>query len=110
MVLVTVVGRPTAERFLVDGGSKTFSSDGGDGPPFPGRGLVVDRPDLIIDFMTEEHGVGRIMGDDDVAIGERLRVIPLHVCSCVNLFDRAHGIRGDVVERRINITARGRIR
>jgi D-serine deaminase-like pyridoxal phosphate-dependent protein len=109
-VLVTVVARPTAERFLVDGGTKTFSADGGDGPPFPGRGVVVDRPELVIDFMNEEHGVGHVVGDADLSIGERLRVIPLHVCSCVNLFDRAHGIRGDVVERRINITGRGRIR
>jgi D-serine deaminase-like pyridoxal phosphate-dependent protein len=109
-VLVTVVARPTAERFLIDGGSKTFSSDGGDGPPFPGRGVVVHRPDLVIEFMNEEHGVGRVPGDVELAIGERLRVIPLHVCSCVNLFDRAHGIRGDVVEQRITIEARGRIR
>ena len=35
-VLATVVARPTAERFLIDGGTKSFSSDGGDGPPFPG--------------------------------------------------------------------------
>ena len=62
-VLVTVVARPTAERFLVDGGTKTFSADGGDGPPFPGRGVVVDRPDLVIDFMNEEHGVGRLLTD-----------------------------------------------
>jgi D-serine deaminase-like pyridoxal phosphate-dependent protein len=109
-VLVTVVARPSAERFLIDAGTKTFSADGGDGPPFPGRGVVVDRSDLVIEFMTEEHGVGRVLSDAELAIGERLRVIPLHVCSCVNLFDRAHGIRGDVVERRINITARGRIR
>ena len=33
-VLVTVVARPTPERFLIDGGTKSFSADGGDGPPF----------------------------------------------------------------------------
>ena len=94
-VLVTVVARPTAERFLVDAGSKAFSSDGGDGPPWPGRGLVLGRPDLILDFLSEEHGVGHIEGGGDLAIGERLQVVPLHVCSCVNLFDTAAGIRGD---------------
>jgi D-serine deaminase-like pyridoxal phosphate-dependent protein len=34
-------------------------------------------------------------------------VIPLHVCSCVNLFDLAYGVRGGVVEREIPIAARG---
>ncbi|MGH2631753.1 MAG: alanine racemase [Actinomycetota bacterium] len=109
-VLVTVVARPTAERFLVDGGTKSFSSDGGDGPPFPGRGLVIGRPDLVLDFMTEEHGVGHIEGGGDVSIGERLPVVPLHVCSCVNLFDGAVGIRGDRVDREIAIEARGCVR
>ena len=109
-VLVTVVARPTAERFLVDAGSKAFSSDGGDGPPWPGRGVVLGRPDLVLDFLSEEHGVGHIEGDGEVSIGERLQVVPLHVCSCVNLFDTAVGLRGDVVDHEIRIAARGRLR
>jgi D-serine deaminase-like pyridoxal phosphate-dependent protein len=109
-VLATVVARPTAERFLVDAGSKAFSSDGGDGPPWPGRGVVLGRPDLILDFLSEEHGVGHIEGDGDLAIGQRLQVVPLHVCSCVNLFDTAVGIRGGRVDHEIAIAARGRMR
>jgi D-serine deaminase-like pyridoxal phosphate-dependent protein len=108
-ILATVVARPTAERFLIDAGSKSLSSDGGNGPPFPGRGVVVGRPDLVIDFTTEEHGVGHITGDAaSLVIGERLEVIPLHVCSAVNLFDVAYGLRGGMVERTIPIAARGR--
>jgi D-serine deaminase-like pyridoxal phosphate-dependent protein len=107
-ILATVVARPTAERFLIDAGTKAFSSDGGDGPPFPGRGVVVGRPDLVFDFMNEEHGVGHRTTDRDVAIGERLEVIPLHVCAAVNLFDRAYGVRGGAVETVIPIAARGR--
>jgi D-serine deaminase-like pyridoxal phosphate-dependent protein len=109
-VLVTVVARPTAERFLVDAGSKAFSGDGGDGPPWPGRGVVLDRPDLVLDFLSEEHGVGHIEGGDDVSIGDRLQVVPLHVCSCVNLFDTAVGIREGRVDHEISIAARGRMR
>jgi D-serine deaminase-like pyridoxal phosphate-dependent protein len=107
-VLATVVSRPTAERFLIDAGSKAFSSDGESGPTFPGRGLVVGRPDLVIDFMNEEHGVGHLIGDTALAIGERLEVVPLHVCSAVNLFDEAFEIRGGQVERTIAIAGRGR--
>ena len=108
-VLATIVARPTAERFLIDGGTKSFSSDGGDGPPFPGRGVVAGRPDLVLDFMSEEHGVGHLVGDAELRIGERLEVIPLHVCSTVNLFDVAFGIRDRVVEREIAIAARGKV-
>jgi D-serine deaminase-like pyridoxal phosphate-dependent protein len=109
-VLVTVVARPSAERFVVDGGTKTFTSDGGDGPPFPGRGVVLGRPDLVLDFMNEEHGVGHIEGDGDVAIGDRLQVVPLHACATVNMFDVAVGARGDSVERELAIAGRGKIR
>jgi D-serine deaminase-like pyridoxal phosphate-dependent protein len=108
-VLTTVVARPTDERVVIDAGSKCLSSDGETGPPFPGRGVVAGREDIVIDFLTEEHGVGRRTADRDVRIGDRLRVIPLHVCSCVNLFDVAYGVRGDVVVEELRIAARGRV-
>jgi D-serine deaminase-like pyridoxal phosphate-dependent protein len=109
-VLVTVVAHPTEDRFLIDGGTKAFTSDGGDGPPFPGRGLVAGRPDLRLSFMNEEHGVGHRAGDGDVRIGDRLEVIPLHVCSCVNMFDTAYGVRDGVVKRELAIAGRGKMR
>jgi D-serine deaminase-like pyridoxal phosphate-dependent protein len=109
-LLVTVVARPTADRFVIDGGSKAFSSDGADGPPFPGRGVVLGRPDLRLDFFSEEHGVGHLEEGGDVRIGDRLEVIPLHVCAAVNLFDAAIGVRGGRVDHEIPIVARGRSR
>ncbi len=109
-VLATVVAHPTPDRFVLDAGTKAFTSDGGDGPPFPGRGVVLGRPELRLDFMSEEHGVGSRTGDDDVRIGDRIEVIPLHVCSCVNMFDVAYGVRDGAVEREIAIEARGRMR
>jgi D-serine deaminase-like pyridoxal phosphate-dependent protein len=110
-VLVTVIARPGAERFVVDAGSKAFTSDGdsGLGSAFPGRGVIVGRPDLQLDFMSEEHGVGHIEGDGTVEIGDRLQVIPLHACTCVNMFDVAYGVRGGEVEREIAIAGRGRM-
>jgi D-serine deaminase-like pyridoxal phosphate-dependent protein len=109
-VLTTVVSR-IGERFVLDAGTKTFSSDGGDGPPFPGRGVVAGHPGLRLDFMNEEHAVGHIEGDDEeLEIGDRLEVIPLHVCSAVNLFDVAYGVRGGRVVEELPIAARGRSR
>ncbi len=121
-VLATVVSRPWEDRFVIDAGSKSLSSDGGDGPPFPGRGVLAGRPDLELDFLTEEHGVGHEIaggwdqdGGQDVGgggleVGDRLEVIPLHVCSSVNLFDTAAGVRAGVVERELVIAGRGKVR
>jgi D-serine deaminase-like pyridoxal phosphate-dependent protein len=109
-VLATVVSHPDGERFAIDGGSKAFSSDGDVAPPFPGRGVVVGRPGLRLDSFSEEHGVGHVEDGEEVRIGERLEIIPLHVCSAVNLFDVAYAVRGGRVEREIPIAARGRSR
>src|SRR5205823_11504335 len=62
-VLTTVVARPTAGRFLIDGGTKSFSSDGDDGPPFPGRGVVAGRPALVLASMTPAPGGGHLVGN-----------------------------------------------
>lgn len=109
-VLATVVARPTDERFVLDAGTKAFTSDGADGPPFPGRGVVAGRPGLVLDFMNEEHAVGHRTGADDVKIGDRLEVVPLHVCSTVNMFDEAIGVRGGEVVRTLTIAGRGKMR
>jgi D-serine deaminase-like pyridoxal phosphate-dependent protein len=42
---------------------------------------VAGRPDLHMDFLSEEHGVGHL-GGDGLRIGERLQVIPSHVATC----------------------------
>jgi D-serine deaminase-like pyridoxal phosphate-dependent protein len=110
-ILTTVVARPWEDRFVIDAGSKCFSSDGGDGPPFPGRGVVAGRPDLRLDFLTEEHGIGHVEpGGDLPVIGDRLEIVPLHVCSAVNLFDVASGVRDGVVDREFRIEGRGKVR
>lgn len=108
-LLTTVVSR-VDDRFVLDAGTKAFSSDGVDGLPFPGRGVVVGRPELRLDFMNEEHAVGHVTGQSDLRIGDRLEVIPLHVCSAVNLFDVVYGVRNGRVERELPIAARGRSR
>jgi D-serine deaminase-like pyridoxal phosphate-dependent protein len=37
-------------------------------------------------------------------------VVPLHVCSTVNMFDVAIGVRGAAVERELAIAGRGQLR
>ena len=106
-VLVTVVARPTGERFVVDAGSKCFTTD--NMGKVPDWLVVAGRPDLHMDFLSEEHGVGHLTGDD-VHIGDRLQVIPSHACTCMNLFDVAYGVRNGRVERELRIAGRGMVR
>ena len=104
-VIVTVVSAPTADRVIIDGGSKTFTNDGA----FP-MGHIREYPDAQITQMHEEHGfvdVSRCTRKP--RIGERLTVIPNHACGTTNLHDRLYGLRGDRVEVVWEIRARGKV-
>lgn len=106
-ILATVVSRPNEERFVIDAGTKCFTSDG--------MGTVRDwivvagRPGLHMEFLTEEHGVGRQSSEERVEIGERLESIPSHACTAVNMFDVAYGVRDGKVVRELEIAGRGKV-
>ena len=104
-VLVTVVSAHDT-RAVVDGGSKTFSSDSS---TFGGYGLVKERPDITFDRMSEEHGVlVWPRGARPLRVGERVEIIPNHICPTVNLHEVAFGLRDGAVERVIRTDGRGK--
>jgi D-serine deaminase-like pyridoxal phosphate-dependent protein len=108
-VLATVVTRPVPDRVILDAGSKALSSDGlGIAPSPGGYGYVVDHPDWMIHRLSEEHGIVSVSPDDPVQIGERVEIIPNHICPVVNLFDVMFITRGDNVIDRWDIAARGK--
>ncbi|MFG1998588.1 alanine racemase [Spirillospora sp. NPDC048911] len=106
-ILTTVVARPAPDRFVVDAGSKSLTSDGAG---TPGWIMVAGRPELTMSFLSEEHGVGRCAPRTGPEIGERLEIIPSHACPVSNLFDTAYGVRGGRLDQELAVTARGRVR
>jgi D-serine deaminase-like pyridoxal phosphate-dependent protein len=95
---------------MVDGGSKTFSSDAINLPDQRGFGLILEHPDAELIGFSEEHGhldISRCPAG--LRVGERLQIVPNHVCATMNLHDRVFGVRGGRVEREIPIDARGRV-
>lgn len=106
-VLATVVSRPTPTRAIVDAGSKALAADLG---PLPGHGHVVEYPNAVVDFLSEEHGVVDISAcDRRPAIGERVRIIPNHACVVTNLFDEVHLTRAGALLEVAPVTSRGRM-
>jgi D-serine deaminase-like pyridoxal phosphate-dependent protein len=109
-VLVTVVSTAVPGRAILDAGSKTFSSDRWISGP-SGHGLIVEHPDAEFAAMSEEHGhVDVASANWTPRIGERLTVVPNHVCSCVNLHNEIHFHRGGQVEFAIAVAGRGKVR
>jgi D-serine deaminase-like pyridoxal phosphate-dependent protein len=108
-MLVTVVSHTRGDRMIVDGGSKTFSSDRNHsgGAAF---GRLVDAPGASFHKMNEEHGFIDLRGADrHFEIGEKTRIIPNHICVAVNLHEFVYGVRGDTVEEVWKVEARGKL-
>ena len=108
-IVATVVSTAKAGQMIIDGGSKTFSSD----RPANGDvsfGHVVEAPAAVFTKMNEEHGFVDISrADRKFSVGDRVRVIPNHICVAMNLHECVYGIRGDVVEQVWRVEARGKL-
>jgi D-serine deaminase-like pyridoxal phosphate-dependent protein len=110
-IVATVVSRPTADRAILDAGSKTLTSDRPEGIGDEAFGHVVEYPDATLVKLSEEHGTLDLTScNHRPALGERVTIVPNHACGAVNLHDDValhHG--GEQLEIR-RIIARGRVR
>ncbi|GAC1433533.1 MAG: D-TA family PLP-dependent enzyme [Chloroflexota bacterium] len=110
-VIMTVVSRPTPERAILDGGSKTLTSDLILGRLEEGYGHIVEYPEATIYKQSEEHGhVDLTNCAHKPRVGERVTVISNHCCATTNLHDEVVGVRGNRIEVVWPVTARGKIR
>ena len=107
-VHATVVSRPTEDRAILDCGSKTLSSDLIPRGSSAGYGFLPDYPDALIERLSEEHGmVDLSRSAARPALGERVRIIPNHVCVVTNLHNEVVVSRGGMVEGIWPVAARG---
>ncbi len=107
-VVATVVSRPTADRAILDAGSKALTSDLAAGAE--GHGLIVEYPEARIALLSEEHGhVDLSACERRPRIGETVTVIPNHACVVSNLVDAVVVHRSGEVEGMWPVAARGRI-
>jgi D-serine deaminase-like pyridoxal phosphate-dependent protein len=106
-VLATVTGHQRDKGWiLVDAGWMAMSRDRGTAsqPVDQGYGLVCDLagnpwPDLIMVDANQEHGIVAVRPGSgatlpDLAIGDRLRILPNHACATGAQHDRYHVVRG----------------
>jgi D-serine deaminase-like pyridoxal phosphate-dependent protein len=104
-VLATIVSRPTADRAIVDAGSKALTSDT---LGMTGFGVLPDHPAALVTGLSEEHGTLALNGTV-LNVGDRIRILPNHACVVSNLFDEVHLISGDKVIDILPVAARGRV-
>lgn len=111
-VLTTVISRPVADRVIFDVGAKglTMQQRTVGICHSHGKGMLKDDPDVQIDRIFDEHAIVNHMRFAQKArIGQKYRIIPVHICPVCNLYDTATLISGDEVVEELVIAARGKM-
>jgi len=104
-VLTTVVSTAVPGQCVIDAGSKTLSSDQTVGSGTYGH--FIGQP-WTLRKLNEEHGYVEI--DAPARVGEKVWLVPSHVCPTVNLHDEIWYGRGGRVQGSWKVTARGKVR
>lgn len=109
-VLATVVSTAVSGQAVIDAGTKSLGREPLRGAEARGGfGSVLDRPEVTVKAMSEEHGLLDLSSSSWAPrVGDIVRVIPNHVCIVVHLNDTIVGLRGEQVETRWPVEARGR--
>ncbi|NMC31547.1 MAG: hypothetical protein GYA36_03670 [Veillonellaceae bacterium] len=111
-VLATVVSMPTAERVVIDAGGKaltSFTRAPGSICETPGYGIVRGFDNLRLAKLYDEHGViNNAEANAKLKIGDKVSIIPNHVCPCVNLYDKLYLVEHDNVIEELAILGRGK--
>lgn len=110
-ILCTVVSNAVSGKVVLDAGSKTLTSDRAvDDPLHGGFGHVVEYPEAKVVRLSEEHGEVDIRWcEHRPQLGQRVHVIPNHICPCVNLQDSAWLATADGSLEALPIDARGKL-
>jgi D-serine deaminase-like pyridoxal phosphate-dependent protein len=107
-VLATVVSTAVPGQAVIDAGSKALSREEVRGS-LDGFGALLDAPEVVVRGLSEEHGILDLTGSGlRPRVGDRVRVVPNHVCVSVNLHERLHVLDGDRPVATWAVAARGR--
>jgi D-serine deaminase-like pyridoxal phosphate-dependent protein len=108
-VLASVVSTAVPGQAIVDTGTKALGREPLAAGASAGYGQLLEHPEVIVERMWEEHGALDLSKSTwRPKVGDRVRIVPNHVCIVTHLFDTAAGVRGDQIETSWPIAARGR--
>lgn len=108
-VLATVVSTAVPGQAVIDAGTKALGREPIRGGTADGFGCLWHDRSVTVASMSEEHGILDLSRSAwRPRVGERVRVIPNHVCIVVHLADVVYGLRNEAVVSSWPVAARGR--
>lgn len=111
-ILTTVISRPTPSRVILDVGAKgiTAQTRSKGFCATQGLGLIKGWKDTEIFDVYDEHAIIYNKAfRDAVKVGDKVEIIPNHICPVVNLHEKAYLVsRGEIVDI-IDVKCRGKL-
>ena len=103
-----MVSRPTADRAIIDAGSKVLTSDQYYVENY-GRLVEYPEPSSRRFPRSTASSICRV-AKDRPKVGEVVSIIPNHCCVVSNMVDEVYGVRNGAVEVVWPVAARGKVR
>lgn len=112
-VLTTVISLPTRERVITDVGAKgiTAQTRSKGFTSTKGLGLIKGWPEVSIFDVFDEHAIiYNKKFHDSIKVGDKVEIIPNHICPVVNLHETAYIVSNGEVVDEIAVDCRGKLR
>jgi len=100
-ILGTITNNPGKRLYTIDVGLKADTNDNG-------NPIFRNYPKSRIRIMTEEHSIFRSIQQTNFEIGQKIELIPTHICTTVNLYDFFTVIKDNEIIAKWEILARGK--
>ena len=109
-ILTTVISRPTDERFITDVGAKGLTAQTRKKGicAVEGMGMVKGEPGAYVSSVFDEHAIFYNKElRDKLKVGDKIEIIPVHICPVCNLYETAYLVSNGEVVQSIPILCRG---
>jgi D-serine deaminase-like pyridoxal phosphate-dependent protein len=104
-VLATVISHPAPNRYITDAGTKALDQQVSQ--LTEGYGVLLDPPGARVVKINDEHGYLDAAAAG-VRVGDKVRIIPPRICTCLNLYDEMIIVQEGIVRDVWRIAARGK--
>ena len=112
-VLGTVISKPTADRIITDTGAKALTAQQRKKGICANQGLgyVKGSDHVHLSGVFDEHGIIYSQQlSQQLKIGDKIEIIPNHICPVCNLYDTLYLVSQGKVIREVEIACRGKSR
>ncbi len=109
-VVSTVVSTAVPGQVVLDAGTKTLTSDRCGPAPDSGHGYIIEHPEAKVFKLFEEHAQVDVREcATQPKVGDRVTLVPNHICPCINLMDRVWWHEPGEAPTPLPVDARGKV-